>query len=133
MSDSFGAMGVLLTMVTILFTLWYPDIEKNLNLDIGTKRGNKVIISDIKNLYNFKLRVLLYGVLAIALVILPDIAMIVYKIIQLYKSEGINIIRYYKSTYPMYFLLWIFSLVLFKHIYSMTRLIKDKINKLEGK
>ncbi|WP_347352438.1 hypothetical protein [Acetoanaerobium noterae] len=132
MIDSFGAMGVLLTMVTILFTLWHPEIEKYMNIDTDKKRGNKVVICSIKEFYGFKLRVLLYGVFLLSIVIFPDIIMIIYKVIQLYRLEGINTLKHYKSIYPMYFMLWIFSVVLWKHIYSLNKKIKEKIEKLEG-
>lgn len=132
MIDSIGAIGVLLTMITILFTLWQPEIEEKLKVDVDIKKGNEVVIKDIKMIHNFNISILYYGTLIIFIIMALDIMMIMHKTIQIYRLEGFNVIKHYKSIYAIYLLLWIFSLILFIHIYSMKKLIKNKIKKLEA-
>ncbi|NLK09648.1 MAG: hypothetical protein GX317_01610 [Staphylococcus equorum] len=132
MVDSIGAIGVLLTMITILLTVWQPEMDEKLKIDVSQKRGNEVVIKDIKSFNNFKINILLYGSLIIFIIISFDVIMIICKVIQLCRLEGIKIIERYNSIYPIYLMLWIFSLILCRYIHSMKKSIKDKIKKLEG-
>lgn len=130
MDDSFGIMGLLLTMVTIFFTLWQSELEKYLNIDVGINRRNKKIIKEVKNLY-VRFKILTYGVLVIVLSILPDIIKIINKTIILFSSIGMGISKHYKSIYPMYLMLWIFSFILLIYLYYKNKQLKNKIKKLE--
>ena len=132
MVDSIGAIGVLLTMITILLTVWQPEMDEKVKIDVSQKRGNLVVIKDIKRFYNFKISTLLYGSLIVFIIISSDVIMIIYKTIQLFRLEGFKIIERYNSIYPIYLILWFFSLVLFGYIYSIKKAIKDKIKQLEG-
>lgn len=132
MVDSIGAIGVLLTMITILLTVWQPEMDEILKIDVSQKKGNVVVIKDITSFYNFKISTLLHGSLIIFIIISFDVIRIIYKTIQLFRLEGFKIIEHYNSIYPIYLMLWIFSFVLLGYIYTMKKAIKDKINKLEG-
>ena len=105
-------------------------MDEKLKIDVSQK--NEVVIKDIKSFNNFKINILLYGSLIIFIIISFDVIMIICKVIQLCRLEGIKIIERYNSIYPIYLMLWIFSLILCRYIHSMKKSIKDKIKKLEG-
>ncbi len=131
MTDSIGSMGVILTMITIFFTLWQPETNEKLSVNTDLEQGNEVIINDLKGFINFKINILLFGSLIIFIIMGFDIIIIIRKMIRLFKIEGFSAIKHYKSIYPIYSLLWIFSFILFKYIRSIKKEIKDKIKKLE--
>ena len=132
MTDSFSAVGALLTMITILFTVWQPEIQQNLKVDVKQKQGNKKVIKELKVFRNGKVRVLLYSVLGISLAITPDIFGMMVKLIDLLRTHGLHTLGFYSPIYPLYVLLWMFSIILLIHLWSVHSSITTIIKKLEG-
>lgn len=84
MNDPISALSSILTIVAILFGLWYPDIRAAIDLKLSNHSDdNKPLERTIKNAMNYKAYPLLIINVITLLIFLPDGVKILYDSFQL--------------------------------------------------
>lgn len=73
MSDTISALSSILTIVAILFGLWYPDIKHAIELKLSKHpEDNKLPIKNIRNIMSYKAVPLLVINFIAFIIFLPD-------------------------------------------------------------
>ncbi len=113
MSDLLSAASLLMAVIAIIYSLWYPELTEQLNISPKPhKEDNVAACQSVKMALISKALPLSILALLIALTFLPDAVKIALEAISTYKIHGAESIKFYNAVKMAYFLVSIVSAAL---------------------
>ncbi len=113
MSDLLSAASLLMAVIAIIYSLWYPELTEQLNISPKPHREDNVAACQSVKMYLISKAIPL-SILAslIALTFLPDAVKIALEAISIYKIYGAESINFYNAVKMAYFLVSVVSVAL---------------------
>lgn len=128
LTDLLSAASLLMTVVAILYSLWYPELTKIIEVKASQhKADNFLLCKQTKDiLFGKAIPLALMSALVVA-VFAPDAIIISMQSIVIYKS---SLIYTYDAVRTAYCFVFIFSFILAVHILNLTYKVWSKWQKL---
>lgn len=121
MSDLLSAASLLMAVIAIIYSLWYPELAEKLAISPKPhKEDNAASCQAVKISLISKAIPLSILALLIALTFLPDALKIAYEAISIYQNHGAASISLYSAVKMAYFLVSIVSIALTFYITMLT-------------
>jgi hypothetical protein len=117
MNDRLSSATLLITVVTVLYGLWYPDIKRFLNLEIPAYKEQRVRpLREIKGVIRFRAFPLALAALSVTIVFGPDAISLCRRSWNSYTTIGVlDTLRTYNAVGTAFVLVVILSLALAVH------------------
>lgn len=121
MSDLLSAASLLMAVIAILYSLWYPELTEQLNISPKPhKEDNVAACHSVKNALIKKATPLSALALLIAIIFLPDAMKILCDAISTYQSYGIKAASRYNAVKMAYLLVSVASIALALYITTLS-------------
>ncbi len=135
MGDTISSVSLLLTIITVIFSLWYSEINNTINMELPSyKSDSGEHKSKVDEVLGLKALPLLVSSALLTLVITPKTVYIIFNSCKLLYFEGFLAFKYYDVVYAIFIIVWLFSLFFTVYIiYLIVKLrgVNSKIEKLQ--
>jgi hypothetical protein len=116
MSDLLSAASLLMTVIAILYSLWYPELTRTLEIKPAKyKEDNVGPMKQVQNIWLAKALPLSIMALIVTLVFMPDAIRICFESYNEWSSKGNTAISY-DAVRTAYVVVFIFSLILASYV-----------------
>lgn len=121
MGDLLSASSLLMAIAAILFSLWYAEIAKALEISPKKYREDNVQeLATVKAVLFAKAIPVTLTALLVSLIFLPDAVKIFLESLDAYQAEGIAAIKQYDAVQTAYCFVSLLSLVLAAYMVVLT-------------
>lgn len=138
MADILSSFSLLLTIITMLFGLWYKDIVDAVNVwdklpPTQRKDDRTDFINKKKRVQKTRILPLLLGYFALVAVLAPEIYKIIIQAIAIMRIHKWASIGCYNSVKAILFLVFLFALILLAYLLWACLRLRRKIGTATGK
>ena len=131
MSDILSASSLLLTVIGILYGLWYPVISDVLKGEVKAHAlDNRATLECANEVFRYKVLPLLIFSSLLVVIDLPDSIHIVHRAIQLCSQHCSSIWKHYNAVYGSFLLVEIVLMFLSLHMGRLAVQVRQKIARL---
>jgi hypothetical protein len=119
MSDILSATSLILTIITVLYGLWYEEINNAINIKSAShKDDNKQAIEQVEKTLIYKAIPLFIACLMLTCIMIVEVIPIIYDSVVFTVKYKFSCFRYYDSVKMIYFIVFLFSLAIL--VYTFT-------------
>jgi hypothetical protein len=132
MSDLLGSASLLLTLIALLYSLWYPEIIQALNIKVKSHAADRVQDhQEVRSVYVSRAIPLFVAAVALTIVFSPDVARIIVKSLHNVFSRGWLSAQDYDASSASLVLVTIAAALFSVHLFCLCAKLRTHVGKLD--
>lgn len=117
MADILSATSLLLTIITVLYGLWYGEINEAINIKVSKhKEDNKCALDQVESILKFKANPLFIACLILVGTMIAEVVPIVRDGIRIIIKYRLQCFQYYDSVRMIYCIVCLFTFAILLYV-----------------